>query len=420
MATVLTQLAVEKLKPGPVRREVADAKIDGLRLVIQPTGAKSWCVRYRYGGRSRKLTLGKFPAIGVEKARTRARAALEALADGTDPGAEKAARTAPEGLDRDAFGAVARAFIQRHARARTRSWAETARLLGLKPDPDKAGELLDVAGGLAQRWAERDIGKITRRDIIDVLDAAVDRGAPIAANRTLAALRKLFNWALARDAIATSPCAGVKPPSQERSRDRVLSRPEIRAIWIAAEAQGHPFGPMVQLLLLTGQRRGEVAGMSRTELDLEARLWSLPAERTKNGRFHAVWLADAALAVLAKVPRLAGTDLMFTGTGRTPVSGFSRAKRELDQAMGSGPRWTLHDCRRTVASGMGDELGIAPHVVEAVLNHASGAKAGVAGVYNRSEYAAEKRAALERWAAHVEQIVTGRPATVVAFPGRQR
>ena len=422
MAKLLTTQGVDKLKAGTVRREIPDARLQGLYLIIQTSGAKSWALRYRYGGRPRKMTLGPYPAIDLAKARKRAGDAIEALADGYDPAIAQRHAKAREshcGGDRDAFGSVVRMFIERHARARTRSWAETARLLGLKPDPDTPGVLLDVGGGLAQRWAARDVGKITRRDIIEVLDEAVDRGAPIAANRTLAAIRKLFNWAVGRDVIAVSPCAGLKAPSPEQSRDRVLSDDEIRKLWKAAELQGHPFGTMVQLLLLTGQRRSEVAGLRRSELDLEARVWSLPGNRTKNGLPNENWLSDAALAVLDKVPRLAGTDLLFTGTGRMPVSGFSRAKRALDLASGVAG-WTLHDCRRSVATGMAGALGIAPHIVEAVLNHQSGAKAGVAGVYNRAMYAAEKKFALERWAQHVDQIVSGKTATVVAFPGRSR
>ena len=249
MPILLTALAVEKMRPASQRREIADARLTGLYFVIQSSGAKSWAVRYRYGGRPRKLTLGPYPLIDVAKARRRAAEALEAVAAGRDPAAEaraaKAHRHDP-GLDRDCFGAVARLFIERYARPKNRSWRESARLLGLAPDPADPDALIDIKGGIAARWAERQIGTISRRDLISLLDEISDR-APMVANRTLAALRKLGNWAVSRDIIAISFCAGVQAPADERSRDRVLTDDEIRWLWHATGAAGYPFGPLVRL-----------------------------------------------------------------------------------------------------------------------------------------------------------------------------
>ena len=413
MAKLLTAQAVEKLKPGPVRREVADARLTGLYLVIQPSGTKSWAVRYRYGGRPRKLTLGPYPLIDVAKARQRAADALEALAEGRDPAAEARAtkaRRGESGSDRNSFGAVARLFIERPARVSNKSWRETARLLGLVPDPDQPDRLMAAKDGIAARWAERQIDAITRRDVIDLIDEIADR-APISANRTLAALPKLGNWAVSRDILEISFCAGVKPPSPERSRERVLSDDELRWLWQATEADGYPFGRLVQVLMLTGQRRQEVAAMRRTELDLATRTWSLPAERTKNGRANEVPLPEPVVTILEAVPIFGEADYVFSGTGRSPFSGFSRSFTRLNARMtelaGSPiPHWTLHDLRRTAATGMAS-IGVAPHVIEAALNHVSGSKAGVAGVYNRFSHSDEKRHALNAWADKIGRIIAG-------------
>ena len=264
------------------------------------------------------------------------------------------------------------------------------------------------------------VNEITRREVLDVLDRVVDGGAPISANRTLAAMRKLFNWCVARDIIAVSPCAGVKPPTAERSRDRVLSDDELRLVWRAADKIAWPFGLLVKLLALTGQRRDEVAKMRWDELDLEAGLWTLPRERVKTDQPHEVALSAASVNVLKSVPRIAGSSFVFTTNGTAPSSGYSKGKRKLDALLPSDmPDWRLHDLRRTVASGMA-RLGIHLPVIEKVLNHASGSFAGIVGVYQRHSFAEEKRAALDAWGHHIEQLVGSKPARVLPRHGRRR
>ena len=253
---------------------------------------------------------------------------------------------------------------------------------------------------------------ITRRDVLDVLDRVVDSGAPIAANRTLSAIRKLFNWCVQRDIIAASPCAGVKPPTEERSRDRVLSDAELKTIWIAADQVEGPFGPLIKLLVLTGQRRDEVAKMQWSELDLKARLWTLPPERVKNNQPHEVPLSDAVIAILEFLPRLSGSPFVLTTSGEAPASNYSKNKRRLDMLLSANmPSWRLHDLRRTTASGMA-RLGINLPVIEKVLNHSSGSFAGIVGVYQRHSFAEEKRKALEAWANHIIEFVTDNPGDI--------
>jgi integrase len=221
-------------------------------------------------------------------------------------------------------------------------------------------------------------------------------------------LSAFFTWLRRQRRVASNPCAGVFRPKPPAARDRVLTNAEIAAFWKACDAAGEPFASILRILLLTGQRLNEVAGMRRDELSDDG-TWLLPASRTKNKRAHKVPLPAEARAIVAAVP--AAHQIVFSTNGRTPPSGFTRAKRRVDAAMGSPPPWRLHDLRRTFVTGL-VELGVAPHVVELIVNHVGGARGGVAGVYNRSEMIEERRAALERWSLHVQGIVAGKPANV--------
>ncbi len=410
----LTDAAIQKKRATDKRVEIHDGH--GLYLVIQPSGHKSWAFRYRAAGKSRKLVLGPYgehPAIGVAKARALASAELVKVRAGGDPANDRRRESA------DTFESVARRFIERYAKPKNRSWKETARLIGLIPDPDKPGddpaEFIVRKRSAADKWGARKLSDIKQSDVIALLDDVVDGGAPVGANRVFAAVRKLFNWAEARYALATNPCDKVQRPSDESSRDRVLSDDELRLIWNAAGKSGWPFGPIVQLLILTGQRRDEVAGMAWSELDPTNKVWKLPRGRVKNDNGHDVPLSAQAIKIIRSIPKVAGVDLLFTTTGKTPVSGFSKEKTALEEAVGFGD-WWLHDLRRTMASGMA-RLGIALPVIEKVLNHTSGSFRGVVGVYQRHEYADEKRHALAAWAAHIDRIISGKSSNVVALRG---
>jgi integrase len=264
-----------------------------------------------------------------------------------------------------------------------------------------------------------------------LVDRIIARGSAVQANRSLARLRALFNWAIEKDRLAASPVARMKVPTQEQARDRVLSDDELRWFWVSCDDVGWPFGPLLKLLLLTAQRRDEVATMTWSDLNLDKRVWTIPRHKAKNDRAHEVQLSDAALAVVRSLPQV-GDALVFTTTGETPLSGFSKSKRRLDAAMlgakraATGahkddaiPGWTLHDLRRTAATGMA-RLNIPPHVVDKVLNHVSGTIRGVAAVYNRFAYLDERRAALEAWGRYVEKLVTEAPANVVDLPATRR
>ncbi len=252
-------------------------------------------------------------------------------------------------------------------------------------------------------WSERDIRSIGRDEVARVLDAIVQRGNPSAANHALAAVRKFFNWCIERGIVETSPCNNISRPGAVVARERVLDDAELAAVWSVTATLGYPYGTIVQLLILTAQRRGEVTGMRWSELDLAKALWTMPGARTKNKRRHVVPLSPLSICILDALPRL-HDDLVFPARGRetTNFSGFSKLKRQIDVATGVDD-WTLHDLRRTAATGMAG-LGVAPHVVERLLNHVSGTFGGVAGIYNRFEYLDPMRSAAEAWSHHVQAL----------------
>jgi integrase len=433
----LTELSVERAKP-PLhgRIEYFDAAFPGLALRITANGSKSWSAFYRYKGRLRRLTIGRYPAIRLAQARREAAAALERVRQGIDAAEEKRTRRDLHTPETDTFSALAQDYLDRYLRKNNAAstYQEAKR---------------DLEHDALPKWRNRPLASISRRDVIDLIDGIVERGAEIQANRTFARLRALFNWAVEKDRLPASPVARMRPPTKERTRDRVLSDDEIRWFWEACNEIGWPFGPLFKLLLLTAQRRDEVAGMARSEIDLEKRVWTIPRHNTKNDRGHEVQLSDLGRQVFQQLPRITNghgeTALAFTVTGDTHVSGFSRAKRRLDTAMRQArrrslglpesdqelrkrlgisankplpveiPDWRLHDLRRTATTGMA-RLNFPPHVVDKVLNHVSGTIRGVAAVYNRFEYLDERRAALEAWGRHVDNLVRRQsPSNVYAL-----
>ena len=401
MASTLTARSIETFAPRPTRVEIPDALLTGLYLIIQPRGGKSWAVRFRILGKSKKLTLGKWPAVSLKQAREFAREALRQVAEGHDP----TSRANAAGLARIAGPSVedvAQEFIARHLLPNTRpsTAKEMTRLLRMNVLP---------------LWRGRLFAEIAQRDVVNLIDGVVDRGAAVSANRTFAVLRKMFRWAGQRGIIEASPCDRLVAPTSERSRERVLRANEIAAFWGACDSAGWPFGPLAKLLLLTGQRRDEVGGLTWAEIDLDQRMWTIPRSRVKNDRDHHVPLSPAACSIIVDLPRMPSAEgLVFTTNGQRPVSGFSRAKSRMDAFMASEleiepaalPEWRLHDLRRTAATGMA-RLGVDIAVVEKVLNHQSGTFKGIVNVYQRHSFAEEKRDALDRWGDEVIAMKAG-------------
>ncbi len=458
-AKVLTNAAVRKYAPGSKRRRIRDNGAKSLFLIIEPSGHKSWQMRFRRpDGKPAKITLGPFDASGRELkgepkiGQPLTLAAAHALtawvhrerALGHDVVANHKARRhrqRAEAEERTAtsFVACVREFFAEHRvkkwQTRPRRWRETARVLGLDyppgSDPAKT-EPQVIKSGLADIWGDRPIAEIDHHVIHETVREAGKHGIPGLKRRNrgssdarkramCSAFSVLFVWLKQERKIVSNPCAEVDRPGPPPDRERVLTADEVRWFWAASDVIGEPFGAIFKLLLLLGQRLNEVAGMRRNELSGDGSMWSIPGARTKNHRPHVVPLPTVAQALIT----LREHELVFTTNGRTPPSGWSRAKRRLDDVMLALARnergadavissWKLHDLRRSAVTGMA-ELGIRPDVIELTVNHISGSRGGIAGVYNKSELLPERREALERWSRHVMGIVSPRPENVVSL-----
>jgi integrase len=415
--------------PKSGRLELWDTLLPAFGLRVTDKNARTFCVMYRApeDGRQRRLKIGDARIMGLAEARETARDALRKVAHGVDPAEERRpSPTKVSGIGN--VRAVASDYLERYVKKNTRpgTFKETQRTFDVDVLP---------------AWGARPIGTITRRDAGELLGTIAARGAEVQANRTLTRIKTFFRWAIDEEVITTSPVARMKPLTRETSRDRALSDDEVRFFWSACGELGWPFGPLFQLLLVTAQRRDEVGTMTFDELDSKQRMWVIPREKAKNDRAHEVALSDRALAIIAELKETRGriaefkdSPFIFTTNGRTPVSGFSRAKLNLDARMerlarkarglpeddaacrkalklkgGQGlprlvPAFIVHDLRRTAATGMA-RLNVPPHVVDKVLNHSSGTIRGVAAVYNRFEYLAERRAALEAWGRYIDNLL---------------
>lgn len=390
----LTDAAVKRLKaPDAGQIDVFDQGFPGLALRISYGGRKAWIFFYRHVGRLRRMGLGTFPALSLADAREAWREARQDAQAGRDPAtARKRQKGATD------FSGVAEEWLRRD-QGKNRSHDAVKRLL---------------AKDVLPAWGHRPLVEIGRRDVLDVIDGIVDRGSPITARRVHAHLHRLFKWAVGRGIIASSPMTDLPKPGSETKRDRVLSGDELVAVWKAAGKLGWPFGDVIRLLILTGARRQEIAALRWSEIDGDA--IKLEGARTKNAQPHTIPLSSAAKAVLVNVPRMSGTDLVFSINAKTPVSGWTRVKAKVGADL---PPWTLHDLRRTCATGL-QRLGVNLQVIEAVLGHVSGSRAGVVGVYQRHSFDDEKRVALEAWGAHVTALVEGRePGKVLPIRGKR-
>ena len=396
MARILTQRGVDSAQPRAKRYGVRDGITPGLRLIVHPGGQKTFALFARVNGRLVNTKIGSAAVLNLAAARAKGREVLAGIVEGEDPRAAKrdASRAAADTVE-----VLARRFVERHAKVRNRTWKDTEQRL--------AREVLP-------RWRGRSISSITQSDVVALLDAIMDRGAPRAANLALATVRRMFNWACERGMLETSPCDRVKAPAPEVKRDRVPTDIELALIWRAAEELRYPFGRFYQILILSGQRREQVAGMRWSELDSKLTAWTVPGARTKNGVEHKIPISAATRAILASLPRFRGCDLVFSTNGKTSISGFSKAKAKLDSAVaahnGDVPiePWVPHDLRRAIASGLAG-LGVQLPVVEKILHHLSGSFGGVSGVYQRHSFFNEMAEALERWGQHVRSLAEPSP-----------
>lgn len=414
MPTVLTPRFVAVAKPKRkagelVRTEYPDAGCPGLYLVVQPSGSRSFAFRFSHKGKSGKKTLGNAAAGAMTLAAARAAAAALRHRLETQPEAVMAVTAVTPkmgGGGGDKIEAAIATFLERHVYRKNRI--------------SSARHVEGILNGIVlPAWRGRTVESIRRRDVIELVESVAAKGYGVRANRTVNVLSKLFNWLMARDVLATSPVTGVERPHKEEARNRVLDDDELRRLWLACADEG-AHGQAVRMLILTGCRRDEVGEMVWPELDKEMELWTLPPERTKNARQHAVPLSTQALALINARPWFAGCPFVFSADGKGAPNNWAKVKRRLSEKAGILPEsWRLHDLRRTCASGM-QKLGVSVPVVEKALNHVSGTFRGIVAVYQTDPLADEVRIALQKWADRVEEIVGGKPAKVVALRGKRR
>jgi integrase len=386
----LTQLKVDRMRPPSERVEISDDLLPQLRLIVQPSGARSWAVRTRIHGKTAKLTIGDARVISLVDARDRAREILRDVAAGKDPRAAKQQADTLGSLIEEHLGAVAKTLRPRTLEERRRHLMRDWKPLHSLP-----------------------LAHLNRVLIFDHMRRIGKTAGEVAAHRAVSDLSACISWAQSIgkfDQNTVNPAWRLPRLIREQTRARTLNRDELTRIWDAAG--NGDYGAIVKLLMLLGARRAEVASMRWSELDLKADVptWQVPGSRTKNGEMLELPLPSQAVAILQAIPRRAGRDLVF-GEGERPYSGWSRSKRRLDRRCGV-QGWSLHDLRRTLQSEL-HELGVTSDVTERILNHK---RRGVQAVYDRAAYREPKRMALRRWADYVTTLPA---STVLEFPAER-
>jgi len=376
----LTELTIRKAKPADKRYDLFDASARGLGLRIAISGTKSWFIMRRFNGRMLRITFGRYPEISLANARLKVPEVLREMADGRTQGQRKT----------DLFKIVLEEWLKKD-QAKNKSVHQVKMAMYL--------HALPALGNMS-------VTSITKRDVNKMIDKVVDAGSPVAANRILAYTKRFFSWCKERDILDQSPVEAIKLPSKENDRDRVLNLGEIKSFWISCDKMGYPWGPVFQLLLLTGARLKEVSQASWSEISISDRTLDLPGSRTKNERAHQIQLSVQTLKILLSLPKIEGQDFLFSTNGKTPVSGFSKVKKRLDILCGVA-NWRFHDLRRSFATHSSEKLSVSPVIVDKILNHRTGQVRGVTAVYQRGEYLAERREALQKWGDYIERLVAG-------------
>jgi len=388
----LTQTRIEGLKCPEGKRDmlVFDDEQRGLGVRVTASGGKTYLAQYNWHGQKRRIPLGNCNAVSLAKARDAVRTVMGDVARGVDPAAE-----------RKKAAAEARRNAAHKALTLSTLLSDWQALHLASKRPSYAAEAVRALRSAFSRCLDIPAADLSRTMIVKTLDAMARKGSAVMAAQTAAYGKAAYGWAVKRGALSVNPFSNL-PVTPIVKRERVLSDDEFAAIWGATASAG-PFNGIVRLLLLTGQRREEVAGMTWAEVSDDFSTWIIPASRAKNGATHIVPTSEPARELLRSLPQI--NELVFPGL-RGPFNGWSKAKAALDAKSGVTD-WRLHDLRRTVATGL-QRLGVRLEVTEQVLNHVSGSRAGIVGIYQRHDFANEKRAALEAWGEHVEAIVEGR------------
>ena len=407
----ITSQSVERLRKDAVTRGVGlylwDTELRGFGCRSTSKGHVSWLFQHWVGGkggRPSRMVFGDFPATKLDQARKYAEKLRGDVNAGVDVVSRKVQRRDAMRADLQAtkLKAAWELYVARKGTDSTHwEWANAK----------VSGEVFDALGATT---AVKDIDKTAIVSLIDKIEAK----HPISARYTFAVLRPFFKWCVGRQYIALSPMENLAAPSLPKARDRILSDDEIKSFWKATDTscQGmYLWGPFYRLLMLTAQRREEVGGIRWSEVDLDKAVWTIPSERTKNGKAHIVHLSPLAVVTLKSLTR-ANSEYIFTTTLKAPISGYGRAKKRLD-GLTEIKDWVVHDIRRTAASGMA-KLGFQPHIIERVLNHVSGAQGGLVAVYQRYEYLEERRRAIEAWGTYVDGLIADKPMAENVVPIR--
>lgn len=400
-STRITKREIEAARTKAARTDTTvmlwDEDLRGFGCRISPSGKAAWLVKKRLGaggreGKQIKHVFGDFEELPLDKARGEALKLLADIRNAVHLSERKreTRKAQHKAFNADKLGDAVALFVKRNT-IHNRYWHEL--------------ELRLASGLVAPLGPGRTVESIKRTELRHLIEGK-EESYPGGARLLFAAMRPFFKFCVEREIIAASPMDGMPSPKIGPARDRILSDEEIKALWCATE-KFELFGPYYRLLLLTAQRRDEVAGMLWGEIDLHERTWTIPKERTKNGKAHLVHLSPQAVTILQDLKRDASS-FVFTTTGSTAISGYSRAKAKLDRLIqkeieGELQPFRIHDLRRTAASGMA-KLGFQPHIIERVLNHTSGAQGGLVGVYQRYEYQEERRRALQAWGQYLAQL----------------
>lgn len=413
----LTKRTVDAARPAARDVFLWDETLAGFGLKVTPKGRKSYVFQYRIAepGRAartaaRRYTIGTHGKLTPDQARSRAKELAALVERGIDPREQEREQRERKAQSKRAAAEQARQEQELAFDHMAALWLSDYELVqGRRPSSIAMARLV-VKNHLQPALGALPLPRIERSHLQALIDAIPPEQK--AMRRSVFAYASVFfSWAMKRGDVPDNPLRTMQKPPPPNPRERVLTDTELARVWHAAEVLHNPFRAFFRLLILTGQRRSEVAGIAWDELDCNSATWSIPSHRAKNRTTHIVPLSPLAIAeldILAGGISWPETGLALTTTGRTPVSGISKARRRLDVAITNGteslPPWRIHDLRRTLATGL-QRLGVRFEVTEAILNHVSGARSGVAGIYQRYSWQDEKRVALNAWARHLETII---------------
>jgi integrase len=388
MPSQFTDKLIKNLKTRNAPYDLREGSGQGFAIRVMPSGHKSWVFIYHFESKKQRMTLGAYPAISLADARALHRNAIRCLASGKNPTNEQCRKARLSGTVNDLINK----YLEKWAKPRKRSWQEDQRML-----------LKDIA----PIWGKRKTKDIKRREVIMILDDICKRGSPIAANRTLAVMRRMFNFAIERDIVESSPCFLVKAPGKENHRDRVLSENEIKALWQGLDATNMSdlIRLAIKIQLATAQRKGEVAAAEWKEIDFEKAIWEIPGSKAKNGNLHRVPLSNLTISLLDELKHISKDSIWLfpSPTGKTHIGGHAidHALWRSKHIFGDNKPIIPHDLRRTAASYM-TTLGIPRLVVSKILNHTENS---VTAIYDRHSYDKEKRETLEMWGKKLNEII---------------